>query len=169
MNRLFVSAALLPLVWAAAAQAETKIATAVTVPVKTSTATAAGAPDDLTVDTTGSVKPTVPGAAVTLDSNNKVSNLGVIALTGVSDAIGVLVLGGRTGSVSNGAAISILEDYTPTDADSDGDLDGPFAQGSNRFGIRVTGPPSPATSATNAPGRSVWRATTPRASPSRPG
>src|SRR4029453_3516526 len=49
-NRLFVPAALLPPVWAAAAQAETKIATAVTTPVKTSTATAAGTADDLTID-----------------------------------------------------------------------------------------------------------------------
>jgi outer membrane autotransporter protein len=140
MNRLFVSAALLPLVWAAAAHAETKIATAVTAPVKTSTATAAGAPDDLTVDTAGSVKPTTAGAAVTLDSNNKVSNLGTIAFTGVNDATAILALGGRTGSVSNGAIISNLEDFTATDTDGDGDLDGPFAQGSNRFGIRVTGP-----------------------------
>jgi hypothetical protein len=39
------------------------------------------------------------------------------------------VLGGRTGSVSNSGAISNLEDFTPTDTDGDGDLDGPFAQG----------------------------------------
>jgi len=140
MNRLFVSAALLPLVWAAAAQAETKIATAVTAPVKTSTATAAGTADDLTIDTAGSVKPTAAGAAVTLDTNNKVSNLGTIAFTGIDNATGVLVLGGRTGSVSNSSAISLLEDYTPTDADGDGDLDGPFAKGTGRFGVRVTGP-----------------------------
>ncbi|MDB5425123.1 MAG: autotransporter [Phenylobacterium sp.] len=140
MNRLFVSAALLPLVWAAAAQAETKITTAVTAPVRTSTATTAGTADDLTIDTTGSVQPTAAGAAVTLDSNNKVSNLGAIAFTGVNGATGVLVLGGRTGSVSNGAAISLLEDYTATDTDGDGDLDGPLAQGANRFGVRVTGP-----------------------------
>ncbi len=86
MNRLFVSAALLPLVWAASAQAETKITTAVTTPVKTSTATAAGAPDDLTIDSAGSVKPTAAGAAVTLDSNNKVSNLGTISFNGVNGA-----------------------------------------------------------------------------------
>jgi outer membrane autotransporter protein len=140
MNRLFVSAALLPLIWAAAAHAETKITTAVTAPVKTSTATTTGAPDDLTIDAAGSVKPTAAGAAVTLDSDNKVKNLGTIAFTGVNDATGILALGGRTGGVSNGAGISILEDYTPTDADSDGDLDGVFAQGSNRFGIRATGP-----------------------------
>ena len=140
MNRLFVSAALLPLVWAAAAQAETKIATAVTAPVKTSTATAAGTADDLTIDTAGSVKPTTAGAAVTLDSDNKVSNLGTIAFTSVDNATGVLVLGGRTGSVSNSSVISLLEDYTATDADSDGDLDGAFAQGTGRFGVRVTGP-----------------------------
>ena len=105
MNRLFVSAALLPLVWAAAAQAETKIATAVTAPVKTSTATAAGTADDLTIDTAGLVKPTAAGAAVTLDTNNKVSNLGTIAFTGIDNATGVLVLGGGTGSVSNSSAI----------------------------------------------------------------
>jgi outer membrane autotransporter protein len=140
MNRLFVSAALLPLVWAAAAQAETKITTAVTAPVRTSAATAAGAADDLTIDTAGSVKPTAAGAAVTLDSNNKVSNLGAIAFTGVNDATGVLVLGGRTGRVSNSAVIAILEDYTPTDTDGDGDLDGPLAQGARRFGVRAAGP-----------------------------
>jgi outer membrane autotransporter protein len=33
-----------------------------------------------------------------------------------------------------------VEDYTPTDADNDGDLDGAFATGTNRVGIRVTGP-----------------------------
>ena len=40
-------------------------------------------------------------------------------------------------SITNTGTITIDEDYTPTDADKDGDLDGPFAQGTNRFGIHV--------------------------------
>lgn len=138
MKRLFVSAALLPLAYAASVDAETKITTAVTTPVATATA-ANGQPDDLTIDTAGSVKPTTAGAAVTLNSNNAVKNLGAIAINGLNDSTGILVQGGRTGSVTNSSTITVLEDYTPADSDSDGDLDGPFAQGSNRFAIRLTG------------------------------
>ena len=36
-------------------------------------------------------------------------------------------------------AITIDESYTPTDSDSDGDLDGTFAQGTGRFGIHILG------------------------------
>ncbi|MEO8114734.1 MAG: autotransporter domain-containing protein, partial [Phenylobacterium sp.] len=139
MKRLFVSAALLPLLHAAAAHAETKITTATTTPVATATA-AAGQRDDLTIDTGGSIKPAAAGAAVTLNSDNAVKNLGAITFTDLDNATGVLVLGGRTGSVSNSGSISLTEDFTNTDTDNDGDLDGAFAKGSNRFGIRVTGP-----------------------------
>ncbi|HVI32243.1 autotransporter outer membrane beta-barrel domain-containing protein [Phenylobacterium sp.] len=139
MKRLFVSAALLPLAYAASAGAETKITTATTTPVATATA-ANGQPDDITVESNGSVKPTAPGVAVTLNSNNVVKNAGTIGFDGQSNATGVLILGGRTGSLTNTGLIGLLEDYTATDTDSDGDLDGPFAQGSNRIGVRVTGP-----------------------------
>src|SRR5881394_4393461 len=142
MKRLFVSAAPLPIAFAAAAHAETTINTAVTTPVATSTA-ASGQPDSLTIDTAGSVKPTVAGAAVTMDAAGRsVTNKGQIGFYNVSGATGVLLVGGASGTLSNTAAggISILEDYTPTDADSDGDLDGAIAQGSGRFGIRATGP-----------------------------
>jgi hypothetical protein len=137
MKRLLVSAAVLPLV-PAAAHAETKITTATTTPVATSSL-ANGQPDDLVIDTAGSLKPTVPGAAVTVDSSNKVTNNGAISFQNVSGATGILVQGGVTTTVTNGAAISLIEDYTPTDADNDGDLDGAFAQGNGRFGIRATG------------------------------
>src|SRR5436190_6070334 len=141
MKRLFVSAAALPIAFAAAAHAETTINTAVTAPVATSTA-ASGQPDSLTIDTAGSLKPTAAGAAVTLDAAGKsVTNKGQIGFNNVNGATGVLLIGGASGTLSNTAAgsISILEDFTPTDADSDGDLDGLFAQGSGRFGIRATG------------------------------
>jgi hypothetical protein len=57
----------------------------------------------------------------------------------VSDSIGVLVLGGHTGTLLNSATISLVEDYDYTDDDSDGDYDGLFAKGSGRYGIRLTG------------------------------
>lgn len=138
MKRLFVSAALLPLALASVARAETKITTAVTTPLSTSTANG-GAPDDLTIDTAGSVKPTTAGAAVTLDSNNKVTNNGAISFNDVDNATGVLVKGGHTGSVTNAGTITVSEDVTIPDTDNDGFPDGPAAQGSNRFGIHVIG------------------------------
>lgn len=64
MKRLFVGAALLPLVYAAAARAETKISTATTAPVATSTV-AAGQPDSLLIEAAGSITLAGPGAAVT--------------------------------------------------------------------------------------------------------
>ncbi|MCR5878483.1 hypothetical protein [Phenylobacterium sp. J367] len=140
MKRLFVSAALLPLAYAASASAETKITTATTTPVQTATV-ANGARDDLTVEATGSIKPTTSGAAVTLNSSNAVKSSGTVGFdTGVNNSTALLVLGGNTGSVSNSGVLLSTEDYTPTDTDNDGDLDGLFAQGSNRVGLRVTGP-----------------------------
>ncbi len=120
------------------ASAETTVSTARTTPIATSTATGTAA-DDVKVAADGSIKLTASGALITLDSNNKVTNLGTLATVGVNDSTGVLLLGGRTGSLTNSNAISLTEDYTPTDTDSDGDIDGAFATGSNRFGIRLTG------------------------------
>ncbi len=120
------------------ASAETSISTARTTPIATSTATGTAA-DDIRVTSDGSIKPTAAGAMITLDSNNKVTNLGTLATVGVNDSTGVLLLGGRTGSLTNSSSISLTEDYTATDTDSDGDIDGAFAIGSNRYGIRLTG------------------------------
>lgn len=139
MKRLLVSAAVLPLLYAASAHAETKITTATTAPVKTSTI-ASGQPDALTIDTAGSITPTVAGAAVTIDSSNAVINNGSITYTGVNGATGILVNSGVAMSIANNGTINVAEDYTATDTDSDGDLDGPFAQGSGRYGIRVLAP-----------------------------
>lgn len=138
MNRLFVSAAVLPLIFVSAAQAETKISTATTTPVKTSTI-ANGAPDQITIDTAGSIAPTAAGAAVTVDSSNNVVNNGTISFNNVNGATAVQINGGVTTGLTNAGGIAVVEDYTPTDTDNDGDLDGPFAQGSNRYGIRATG------------------------------
>lgn len=149
MKRLFVSAALLPLLHAVAAQAETRISTATTAPVRTSTI-ASGQADHLIIDTAGSIVPTVAGAAVTIDTSNAVTNNGSITFTGVNGAIGIQANSGVAMAIANNGAISLSEDYTATDTDSDGDVDGAFAQGSARYGVRVLGPGPTTGTITNA-------------------
>ncbi|CAN7453300.1 autotransporter outer membrane beta-barrel domain-containing protein [Phenylobacterium sp. LjRoot219] len=139
MKRLFLSAALAPLTCPVLAHAETTISTAVTTPVRTATA-ASGQPDAVTISTSGSIKPTAAGAAVTMDAADKaVANKGAISFEGVNDATGVLLVGGAGGGLTNSGTISVSETYTAADSDNDGELDGVFAQGSNRYGIRATG------------------------------
>ena len=93
---------------------------------------------DVHVTSAGSIKPTGPATtAITINSNNKVTNEGTLAIQGVNGATGILANPGFAGDISNSGPITIDENFTPTDSDNDGDLDGPFAQGNNRFGIRV--------------------------------
>src|SRR5690606_18986684 len=73
------------------------------------------------------------------DSDHAVTNQGTIGISNASGAIGILAAAGTSGNIVNSGTITVDESYTPTDADNDGDLDGPFAQGSNRFGIRTGG------------------------------
>jgi len=134
MRKLLAATCLTPLsvvLLPANALAETVVSTAVTTPVLTSTGN-----DDVRISSTGSVKPT-SGAAVTIDSNDSVKNEGVIQITGANNATGILANPGLTGNITNSGTITIDESYTPTDTDSDGDLDGVFAQGTGRFGIHV--------------------------------
>jgi hypothetical protein len=125
------------LVWATHAFADTTLSGGSSTPVKTSTANN-GQPDNLVIDSSGTLGPT-SGVAVTLDSNNTVSNAGSIAIPNSSNSTGILALGGNTGSVTNSGAITLSEDATTT-TDNDGVIHGPFANGENRFGIQVTGP-----------------------------
>ena len=136
MRSLFATSALGPLAIALAvspAAAETVISTAVTTPVATGTAN-----DDLRITSTGSVKP-ASGAAVTINSNDSVRNEGAIGIEGANGATAILANTALTGNITNTGTIAITENYTATDTDSDGDIDGPFAQGNNRYGIHVLG------------------------------
>jgi hypothetical protein len=117
--------------------AQTVINTARTTPVVTSTVNN-GQPADVKIDTAGSVTVT-GGAAVTVDSDNDVTNAGKIAISNADNATGILVSGPRTADIVNSGTITIDETYTPTDTDNDGDLDGPFALGTGRTAIRVDG------------------------------
>jgi uncharacterized protein with beta-barrel porin domain len=138
MRHLLACTAIAPVLAAltvADAAAETTIGTATTTAVKTSTV-ANGARDDITISSAGSIKLT-SGAAVTIDSNNKVSNAGAITINDANNVTGILVAPGTSGAITNSGTITLTEDYTATDTDKDGDLDGPFAKGSGKNGIWV--------------------------------
>lgn len=134
MRKLLAATCLTPLSFAlfpTIANAETVISTAITTPVLTSTGN-----DDVRISSTGSVKPT-SGNAVTIDSNDSVKNEGQIQITGSNNSAGIVANPGLAGTINNTGSIIIDENYTPTDTDNDGDIDGVFAQGTGRFGIHV--------------------------------
>jgi hypothetical protein len=144
---LATAVAIAPLMVAVGAQAqttptpETVISTARTTPISTSTAKA-GAPDNIRLDKDGSIA-VASGAAITVDSSNNVdldAGSSIKMEKAADGATGILVQGGNTANVTVGGAITItdsIEEYT--DTDKDGDLDGPFASGANRYGVRVSG------------------------------
>jgi len=133
--RLLLGAAA-PLVFTLPAVAQVTISTATTAPVQTSTANA-GAASDVNIASGGSITlDEQPGATgVTINSSNKLDNDGQINVTDSNNAVGVRILPGLTGSYTGTGVISVTEDYTRTDTDSDGDLDGPLAIGTGRVGL----------------------------------
>jgi hypothetical protein len=137
MRHLFLASTCVLALAASPAAAETKIETATTAPVRTSTIKT-GTPDDILITSAGSISTTSP-VAVAIDSNNKVTNQGSITIGSVNGATGIQANAGVSGGITNTGKITVDEAYTPTDSDNDGDLDGPFAVGSNRFGIHTLG------------------------------
>jgi hypothetical protein len=96
---------------------------------------------NLTIASGGTLQPTVSGAAVTINSNNSVNNGGAITTKDVDNVTGILAQGGFSGTIGNSGTINMTEGYTPSDSsNSDGIAEAPFAQGSNRYGIRLLGP-----------------------------
>ncbi|WP_426162784.1 autotransporter outer membrane beta-barrel domain-containing protein [Sandarakinorhabdus sp. DWP1-3-1] len=140
MRILFATTCLTPLALlalSAPARTETLIETKRTDAVTTATIKA-GAPDDIRITAAGGLAPT-SGTAVTINSNNKVSNQGAIQITGANNANGILALAGTSGAIASSGSITIDETYVAVDTDKDGDLDGSFATGTRRAGIRTAG------------------------------
>lgn len=140
---LATAVAIAPLMVATGSQAEIVISTARTTPIQTSNATGTAA-DNIRIASGGSVA-LATGAAVTLDSNNTVDldSGGSITMDKSADgSTGLLVNGGNTGSVIVGGTITVNDTQETADikdTDGDGDLDGSFATGTGRYGVRVTG------------------------------
>ncbi len=137
MRRRLLASACLPALLASPLLAETTIDAKRTDPVRTATVKA-GAPDDVRITAAGSLTPT-GGTALTIDSVNKVTNEGAIQSTNADNSTGIAAAAGSGGGIVNSGSITIDETYAATDADKDGDLDGPFAVGAGRTGIRTAG------------------------------
>ncbi|MFT3729604.1 MAG: autotransporter domain-containing protein [Terricaulis sp.] len=111
------------------ALADTTVSTSTTTPLQTSTA------GNVTVATGGAINVNANQTAITVNSNNSVTNGGTLGSKDADNSVGILLGNGFGGTINNTGAITLSETYVITDTDSDGDLDGAWAQGSNRFGI----------------------------------
>lgn len=72
---------------------------------------------------------------VTVNSSNDVIVDGIIDIEDSNNSRGIYVQPGLQSSISVTGTISLVEDYTRSDDDDDGDLDGDIAIGSDRIGI----------------------------------
>ncbi|HEY0104247.1 MAG TPA: autotransporter outer membrane beta-barrel domain-containing protein [Brevundimonas sp.] len=137
-NLLAAAVAIAPLMAASGASAEVVISTARTTPIATSNATGSG-PDVIRIASGGAVN-VASGTAVTIDSSHNftVDPGGSITMAASADgSTGVLVSPGVTSNVAINGAITISDNIDAyPDTDNDGDLDGPFATGSGRYGVR---------------------------------
>jgi hypothetical protein len=139
MRILLASAvAIAPLLAASGAMAEIVITTTRTTAIATSNATGSG-PDDIRLASTGVIN-LAAGTAVTVDSNHDFTMDGSSQITmalAADGATAVLVNPGVTSDVTINGAISIGDDIgTYPDSDNDGNVDGPWANGSDRYGVR---------------------------------
>lgn len=139
---LATAAALAPLMAAAGASAEVVISTSRTTVIRTSNATGS-APDNIRLASGGAIN-VASGSAITLDSNHSVDLDSGSSITMTRAASGATAIEARPGLNSGiivGGTIRITDDIdTPVDTDRDGDADGPFASGDNRYGVRIVGP-----------------------------
>ena len=121
------------------AYAQVTISDSRDVQVRTSTAGANGTADDVTITTDGSIGVTDTGPAVVLDSDNDLTINGGILIEDVDNATAVEIVGGNTGNFSLSGIIGNNDTTEFTDVDDDNVIDGPFANGTGRTGILISG------------------------------
>ena len=135
---LATAVAIAPLMAATGALAQVVITTVRTTPIMTSNATGTG-PDAIRIATGGGIT-LASGTAVTVDSNHNFTMEGQSSITmspAADGATAVLVNAGVTSTVNIGSAISIVDTIANySDSDGDGNIDGPWATGTGRYGIR---------------------------------
>lgn len=135
-SSLLCSASLLV---AAPAFAQVEITDGRTDPVSTGTAGDGSTPADVVITSTGSVTLENEGPAVILNSDNSLTNAGEVIITDVDNATGVSLEGGTGRSFTNSGTIRIDENFDAEDTDDDPFADTPFASGSGRTGILISG------------------------------
>ena len=116
----------------APALAQTTISDDTTGPVRTSET------GDLTVDGDGSV--TVPGgSAVIVDNDADVTIAGTVSIDDADNSNAVELQAGNSGDLTLTGSLLVREDNPLDNPDDDIDPDGPFAEGTGRTGILISG------------------------------
>jgi hypothetical protein len=138
---LATAAALAPLMVATGVQAEVVVSTTRTTPIQTSNATGTAA-DNIRFASGGGTNLS-SGTAILVDSNNTVtidSGAAVNIENAADNSVGILVNGGVTTGIQIDGQLLVSDSLTTyPDTDNDGDLDGPWAAGTNRYGVRLAG------------------------------
>ncbi|NBW09622.1 MAG: autotransporter outer membrane beta-barrel domain-containing protein [Caulobacteraceae bacterium] len=138
---LATAAAIAPLMVATGVQAEVVVSTSRTTPIQTSNATGTAA-DNIRFASGGGTNLT-SGTAVTVDSNNTVtvdSGAAVNIENAADNSVAIQVNGGVTTAISINGQVLVADSLTSyPDTDNDGDIDGPWAVGTNRYGVRLSG------------------------------
>jgi hypothetical protein len=138
---LATAAALAPLMVATGVQAEVVVSTTRTTPIQTSNATGTAA-DNIRFASGGGTNLT-SGTAVVIDSNNTLtvdSGANVNIENAADNSVAIQVNGGVTTAISIDGQVLVADTLTSyPDTDNDGDLDGPWAVGTNRYGVRLSG------------------------------
>ena len=140
---LATAVAIAPLMAASGAMAEVVISTARTTPITTANATGTG-PDSIRLANGGGIV-VASGSAVTVNSSNNFEatvGSGITMTESASGSTGLLIEGGNTSNITIAGAIAVTDDIDPAedlDTDNDGTPDGPFANGTDRAGIRLVG------------------------------
>lgn len=110
-----------------------------TTAVDTATASDTGTPSDLTIASGGSVTLETAGPAVTLNSDNDLINAGSISMVDVDNGTAVLLQGGADRNYTQSGSISVVENFDQDNTDDDAFADTPFASGTSRTGILISG------------------------------
>lgn len=138
-NLLAAAVAIAPLMVATGAQAEVVINTSRSTPIETANATGSGA-DSIRIASGGAVNVT-SGVAVTVNTNHglDIDSGGSISMLNAADgATAILVNSANPGTIIVGGTVVVrdgLDSYP--DSDNDGDVDGPWATGTGRYGLRI--------------------------------
>ena len=141
-NLLAAAVAIAPLMAATGVQAEVVINTARTTPIETANATGSAA-DSIRIATGGAINVN-SGVAVTVNTNHglDIDTGGSISILNAADgATAILVNSANPGAIIIGGTVVVrdsLDSYP--DTDNDGDLDGPWATGTGRYGLRIATP-----------------------------
>lgn len=139
---LATAVAIAPLTIAAGAQAQVVISNARMTPITTANATGTG-PDSIRLASGGSVVVT-SGTAVTVNSNHNLTldvGSNVTMANAADGATAILIQGGATSTINISGNLLVSDSIeTYPDTDNDGDLDGPWATGTGRYGVRLSGP-----------------------------